>query len=563
MSDDAKTLDPATQYAVDVVAGKYVVGRFVRLACERHLRDLETGAARGLVFDVAAADRAYRFFGLLRFSKGKWGGKPFVLQGWQQFFVGLIFGWKMADTGLRRFREAHLEVARKNGKTELAAGIAAYLTIADGEFGAEVYCLATKRDQARTTFEVAKKLLSNAVFKPLVRRMKAEIRHESNGSKMEPLGADADTLDSLNVHGAIKDELHAWKFRELWDVIDTATGARSQPLGVSTTTAGWNRKSIWWERRELAIRLLERKEGYDNDEFFPLIFTLDEGDDWEDESTWAKGNPSLGVTLRLEELRKRANEAKQTPGQVNAFKRLRLNIVTENATRWLSLKAWKRAAEPLSLEELLGRPCFGGLDLSLTTDLTAWALIFPPVEGDPKYRLYVRHWIPKEGLDLKEARDAAPYSKWADGERLALSEGDWVDYAIIEARIKEDAEKFRILGVAYDPRFAPSIVQRLIAEGIKCIPWGQHHGSLNTGTKEFHRLILCGEMVHQGCPLLEYQAENVSVSINSAGYQKPDKKQSSRRIDGIAASVNGLSLAIEQHGTEPQEAGMFEIEIGV
>jgi phage terminase large subunit-like protein len=266
------------------------------------------GGERGLWFDGAAASRAFRFFGLLRFTKGRWGGKPFKLQGWQKFFIGCIFGWKRSD-GTRRFREAHLEVARKNGKTELAAGIAAYLAFADGEFGAEVYCLATKRDQARTTFDVSKKLLSGEVFRSELRRLKAQILQESSGSKIEPLGADADTLDSLNVHGVIKDELHAWKSRELWDVMDTATGARSQPLGVVTTTAGHNRRSIWWERRELAVKLLERRDGFDNDEFFPLIYTLDDGDDYRDEATWAKGNPSLGVTVRPEELRARFREA--------------------------------------------------------------------------------------------------------------------------------------------------------------------------------------------------------------------------------------------------------------
>lgn len=551
------------QYAKDVVDGKILVCTPVLKACQRHMDDLENGHERGLWFDDKAADRAFKTFSLLRLSKGKWGGKPFKLEPFQKFLTGGTFGWKReSESGgglLRRFREVHYEVARKNGKTEWAAGVGAILTFADGEHGAEVYCLATKREQANVTFDVAKKLLSNPAMKPYIRRMQAEIRHDKSGSKMKPLGADSDTLDGLNVHGAIKDELHAWTNQGLWDVIDTATGAREQPLGVVTTTAGHNRKSIWWQRRDKALKLLDRVPGYDDDSFFPLIYTLDTTDDWENYELWGKGNPSLGVIIKLEDLKRQYQEAKQTPGQINAFRRLKLNQPTDTATQWIPADAWRRAHDRMDEAHLLGRPCFGGLDLSLTTDLTAWALIFPPYDGDPKYRLYVRHFMPKQNIEDKEARDGVPYRSWADGRRLILSEGDWVDYSLVEKVIREDAEKFKVLGIAYDNRFAPAIVQNLMADNITCVPWGQNHGSLNTGTKEFYRMILARELAHQGCPLLDWQAGNAAVSVNSSGYQKPDKEHSNKRIDGIAASVNATGLAIEQHGTGPANAGMFDL----
>lgn len=551
---------PTHRYALSVARGETKAGRWVRKACERHLYDLDRGKERGLWFDPAAADLAFKFIGMLRFSKGRWGGKPFVLQPWQEFAVGSMFGWKTAEN-LRRYREGHLEVARKNGKTEMAAAFALKLLLADGEAGAEVYTLATKRDQARLTFEVAKRLAVGDTFKRHLRRMKAEIRHESSGGKLEPLGADADSLDGLNVHGAIKDELHAWKNRDLWDVIDTATGARSQPMGLSTTTAGYNRRSIWWERRELCLKMLDGAEGFANDELFALVYTPDDDDDFENPSVWAKGNPSLGVTVKGEEIARRLRDAKQSPGQLAAFLRLRLDKVTETATKWLHMGRWKECACPISEELLLGRPCYGGLDLSQTTDLTGWALWFPPAGDDPLWRLLVRHWIPDDELPARMLRDRVPYDQWADDTRLTLCQGTWVDYGLIRKRILEDSQKFALMGLSFDSKFAPSLIQHLMEDGIECTPWNQGVSGMNTACKEFNRMVLAKEFGHQGCPLLEWEAENTAVKQTAEGYQKPDKERSANRIDGIAAAITGLGLAIHKNGAGPVQAGLLEMDI--
>jgi phage terminase large subunit-like protein len=547
------------EYPRSVVDGRVVAGKWVRLACERHLDDLRHGGERGLWFDPAAANLALGFFSLLRFSKGRWGGKPFVTAPWQTWAIGSMFGWRRED-GSRRYRETHLEVARKNGKTETAAGVGLKLLAADREPGAEVYCLATKRDQARLTFDVAKAMVSRSdPLRRNIRRMKAEL--QCDGSKMVPLGADADSLDGLNVHGAIKDELHAWKSRDLWDVIDTATGARDQYMGLSTTTAGYNRRSIWWERRELCLKVLEGADGYDDDGLFPLIYTPDDADDWEDEACWIKGNPNLGVTVRVEEIRERAAEAKRTPGQVNAFRRLRLNQPTETATRWLPMDRWRQCGRgPIPEEALVGRECYGGLDLSQTTDLTAFALVFPPSAEDPKYRLLVRHFLPREDIDGREGRDRVPYRRWADGRRLTLSEGDWIDYDLVQRRIEEDAQKFRLVSVAYDARFAPAIVQRLLAVGIDCKPQSQGYGGLTTGTKALHGYTLSRQLGHEGCPLLEWQAENAAIETDAAGSGcRPTKAKSTQRIDGIAAAVNALEIC--ERMRSPGDAGVIELDI--
>lgn len=550
---------PTTRYARDVVAGRVLAGRWVRLACERHLRDLETGPERGLWFDEKAADRTFRFFGILRFSKGEAAGRPFKLEPWQQFFVGSVFGWKRAD-GRRRFREAHLEVGRKNGKTETAAGIALLLVTADGEPGAEVYVAATKKDQARLTFDVAKGMVAGSpLLAKRVTRYTASLGVEATQSKLVPLGADADTLDGLNPSAAIKDELHKWRTRDLWDVLDTATGARRQPLGVSTTTAGSNRQSIWWERRERCLKMLAGTVA--DDELFALVYTLDDGDDWEDPAVYGKANPNLGVTVRLDELVKRRDEAKQTPGLINAFKRLRLNTPTDAAESWIAADLWKACADPVDEKALEGRDCYGGLDLSQTTDLTAWALVFPPSVADPKWRLLVRQFLPREVIRVRVERDRVRYDLWAETGQLLLTEGDCVDYAAVKWKVLADAGRFVVRGLAFDRMFALPVIQELQAEGLECVPWGQGFLSLNTPTKELGRMLQAKQIAHQGDEVLAWEASNVAVEMDAAGNLKPSKRKSTERIDGIAAAVNALGLALTRCGTGPASAGVYELDL--
>lgn len=547
-------------YPRAVVDGSVQAGRLIRMACERHLNDLDRGSGRGLWFDAKAASVGLNFFRLLRFTKGRWAGKIFEPEPWQRFMIGSTFGWKKAD-GNRRYREVHLEVARKNGKTETAAGMGLKLTCADGEEGAEVYALATKRDQAKLTFDCGSRMVGKSPsLRKHLRRLKFSIAHLKSGSKFEPLGADANSLDGLNVHGAIKDELHKWKTRDLWEVIDTATGARDNPLGIVTTTAGTSRQSIWWEQRESGVKLLERAEGFDNDAFFPLIFTLDDGDDWQDEAVWHKGNPNLGVTIRVDELRARCREAVQSPSKTNAFRLLRLNEPTQSVTKWLQVGLLKAAWDEYPEEMLEGRPCYGGLDLSQSIDLTAWALIFPPSADDPNWRLLIRHYLPGHEIGERERRDGFAYSRAADGNRLTLTEGDWIDFEVVKARIRRDAERFRLMSLAYDRRFAPSIIQNLVTDGIECVPWSQTFSGLNTGTKEFKRLLHARLLKFPKCPLTEWEFENVAIEVDASGNERPHKGKSSGRIDGIVAAINALSLANHNYDS-PVEAGVTEVDI--
>ena len=356
-----------------------LTNRLVRLACERHLEDLGSGASRGLRFDVQAAQHAIDFFGFLRHSKGEWAGQTFALAPWQAFVVGSLFGWQRAD-GLRRFRTAYCAVPRKNGKSTLSAGIALYLLVADGEQGAEIYSAATTRDQARIVFDEAKRMVgSSPALKRRVQVLINNLNVEASASRFMPLSSDASSMDGLNVHGAIIDELHAHKTRHVVDVLETATGARRQPLLFEITTAGYDRHSICFEHHDYAIKLLEGV--LQDDSWFAFIAAADENDDWTDPEVWRKANPSFGLSVKADDLARKAEKAIALPGAQNAFRRMHLNEWTEQAERWIDLAAWDACAGPVDLEALRGRTCFGGLDLSTTTDVTALAWVFPP-EGD-------------------------------------------------------------------------------------------------------------------------------------------------------------------------------------
>lgn len=552
---------PVHQYARAVVSGEILAGELVRLACQRHLDDL---LRDDVYYDAVAANVAIEFFGLLKHSKGRWAGAVFDLQLWQVFFIGCISGWKRTATKKRRFRFAHLEVARKNGKTTLASGIGLLLFLLDGEAGAEVYNVATKLDQAKLCHEESKRMIaaSPAIKKRCV-VYKNNINCPSTASKYEPLGRDSETLDGLNVSGAVCDELHAWKDRSLWDVIETACGAREQPLIISTTTAGFNRQSIWWERREHLVQVLRGVR--QDDAVFGLIYTLDEDDDWTDETTWGKANPNLSVTVKLEDLRAECEQAKAIPGKQNSFKRLKLDLPTDQAELWLDLAKWDKCKGVVDEELLRGRPCFGGMDLSATNDTTALAWLFLPTDDDPLYRLLVRFWLPGDDLYEREKRDGQPYRQWAEEGHLKLTDGEFIDYASVELQIlgdpangvEGDAEKFDVKALLFDRWMANQLTSKLLDEGIDVQGFGQGFASMAAPVKEFEKLVGAARLIHNGNPLLRAQIGSAAVKQDEAGNRKPSKKHSTARIDGPVASVMALGGAIGQ----PVEPGKPTVEI--
>jgi len=324
--------------------------------------------------------------------------------------VGSLFGWQRMD-GLRRFRTAYCAVPRKNGKSTLSAGIALYLLVADGEQGAEIYSAATTRDQARIVFDEAKRMVASSPS--LRRRVEALINNlhvASTASKFMPLSSDASSMDGLNVHGAIIDELHAHKSRNVVDVLKTATGARRQPLLFEITTAGYDRHSICFEHHDYAIKLLEGT--LQDDSWFAFVAAADEGDDWTDPKVWRRANPSFGISVKQDDLARKAEKAIALPGAQNAFRRMHLNEWTEQVERWIDMVAWDACDGPIDLEQLRGRPCYGGLDLSATTDVTALAWVFPPDDQDGLRHVLSRYFVPEDNLRKRAERDRVPYDLW-------------------------------------------------------------------------------------------------------------------------------------------------------
>jgi phage terminase large subunit-like protein len=553
--------DQVTAYALDATSGRILVGRLVRLACERHLRDLVEGPARGLHFDAELANDAIDIFRCFRHSKGEWAGQPIVLSPPEAFIIGSIFGWVRTENGLRRFRKAYSEVAKKFGKSTIAAGVGLLMAFFDGEAGAEVYAAATKRDQAKIVFDEARRIvLRSPGLRKRIQVRTVNLHSLETASKFEPLGADADSLDGPNSHCLLVDELHAHKSRAMLDVLELGMGARRQPLVFIITTSGYDRHSVCWDERDYTVKVLEGVLSDDGQ--FGYIATLDvceacrakgktapdesceRCDDWTDETVWPKANPNLPITPKLDDMRKLCQEAREKPTAQNAFKRFRLNIWTESITRWLPSDAWAACGGPL--RALPSRRGFLGLDLSSTTDLSALVAGFP--DDDGTLDVLARFWMPADNVTERVKRDRAPYDVWAREGILTLTEGNIIDYDVIYEAIVglPEVERVEIIELGYDPWNATGLATRLTAAGITCVPIRQTFAALSAPSKMLEVLVAGRRLRHGGNQLLALCAANAVAEIDASGNIKPSKAKSTGRIDGITALVVMLARQILQ-----------------
>lgn len=544
-------------------------------------------AGPGDWFDSFAADRVCAFFPrYLRHTKGRWAGQPFELEAWQRQTLRAAFGWKKAD-GSRRFRIVYVEIPRKNGKTSLAAGVALYLAFADGEPGAEVYCAATDKNQARICFDEAKKMRSRSPW--MLANTNAQkdnvARPDLFWQKLEVISAEEGSKHGLNVHGLVGDEIHEWKGRGLYDVLHTATGARQQPLEFLITTAGSAPESFCGETHDHALKV---RDGILEDrEFLPVLFAADADDDITAPATWAKANPSLGRTVAVDWMAKEAQKAIDQPSYRNTFKRLHLNIWTEQETLWLPPEHWKACAlDPCALDiaNFAGRKCYGALDLSTTTDLTALALLFPrPDPDDPvRFDLWAHFWLPAADIDKRVRRDRVPYDVWARDGFLTLTEGNVVDYDVIRRRITgvlpAGAEpdlvaaakaaalvnQVEIVELAHDRWNSVQLVTQLQNDMGESWPirFGQGYAEMSPAAKEFERLVMGHALNHGGNPVLRWMASCVSVAQDPAGNikpVKPDRRKSTKRIDGIVAGI----MTVGRASLPPAESESFWQRLGV
>lgn len=561
----------AEQYIQDVKFEVIPSCKWVRLCVERHICDLKKYGEKecnGIWFDRQAGEHVIDFFhNFLVHSKGEWAGQLFFLQPWQQFILWCIFGWKNGQ--YRRFRTAYLEVPRKNGKTTLMSGIGIYLLDADGEPGAEIYSAATKRDQARISHGEACRMVKASPF--LAKRItiyRDNLHVVKTSSKFEPLGADSDTMDGLNVHGALIDELHAHKNRGVWDVLETATGSRRQSLQVAITTSGHDRHSICWEQNQYVQKILE---GIINDEtYWGIIYTLDktiiknengseveEDEDYKDENLWIKANPNLGVSVKIDDLQRIVNKASQVPSAENSCKRLRFDIWTESITKWISSNIWNACTFSVDPVKLKGRACYGGLDLSSNTDLSAWVMVFPPLiplEEGGKYEVLCRFFLPEDNMRERVHHDKVPYDVWVKQGYITTTPGNIIDYDFILDQIEKDMADYEIRELAFDRWGSQKITTDLQNIGFEVegkknlIQFGQGFGSMSAPTKELEKMVLAKEIAHGGNPVLSWMMSNIAIRTDPAGNKKPDKEKSTEKIDGIVALIMAIGRSMLNKG---------------
>ena len=515
-------------------------------------------------YDKDEADFVVNFIQSLSHTKGDFFKEPFILIDWQEQLVRDIFGTLKPD-GTRQFTTAYVEISKKSGKSELAAAIALYMLCADGEQRAEVYGCAADRDQASLVFDVACDMvrLSKALNQFCdIKPSRKTIHFNPTNSVYKALSADVAGKSGVNVSALIFDELWVQKDRKFFDMMTKGTSdARKNPLHFIITTAGTDTHSICYELHQKAKDIIEGCKV--DPTFYPVIYGAEEDDDWTDEAVWAKANPSLNITIDIEKVRAACESAKMMPNEENAFRQLRLNQWVKQTVRWMPMEKWDLCAFPVNEQSLEGRVCYGGLDLSSTTDLTAFVLVFPPEDEDDKYVVLPYFWLPEETLDLRVRRDHVPYDLWERQGFIKTTEGNVVHYGYIEKFIEELGTKYNIREIAFDRWGAAQMVQNLEGMGFTVVPFGQGYSSMSPPTKELMKLVLEKKIAHGGHPVLRWNVDNISIRTDPAGNIKADKEKSTEKIDGAIATIMALDRAIrcgnDEGGSVYDERGILLI----
>ena len=500
--------------------------------------------AEGSHYDKKKADYAVKFIECLSHTKGKWYGKKFELMDWQEQIIRDIFG-TIKENGYRQFNTAYIEIPKKNGKSEIAAAVALLLLCGDNEERAEIYGCAADRQEAAIVFDVAADMVR--MCPALAKRVKilnSRKRHifEPRNSFYQVLSADAGSKHGFNIHGVIFDELHTQPNRKLFDVMTKGSGdARMQPLYFLITTAGDNIHSVCYEQHLKAQGIIN---GSKHDEtYYPVIYGIPEDADWTDPEIWKMANPSLGETIGIDKVIAACNSAKETPAEENSFRQLRLNQWVKQSVRWMPMQKWDDCDFEINPEELEGHTCYGGLDLSATTDITAFVLVFPPIDEDEKYKVLPFFWLPEETLELRVRRDHVNYDIWEKQGYIQTTEGNVVHYAFIEKFIDELRKKYFIREIAYDPWNATQMSQNLSDLGFTMVQFNQSFRDMSPPTKELMRLVLSQMIAHGGHPVLRWMMDNIFILKDSSGNIRPSKEKSTEKIDGAVALIMALDRA--------------------
>lgn len=531
-------MDAVTSYAKKVVAGKITACESVILACKRHLRDLRRAKKKDYpyYFDAEQAEHCFQFAHLYcRHSKGKWKGQPLELEEWQQFIVGSIFGWKRKDNGNRKYTYFYIQVARKNGKSTIMAFIGLYVLVCDGEAGAEVYSAATTRDQAKIIFNEAKNMVkASPELRKILTVFTNNISFDSELSKFEPLSSDYNNLDGLNVHCGLIDEYHAHKNNGVFDVIDSAKGAREQPIIGIATTAGNNPQSVCKEQYDFCKNILY--DTVENEDTFVFIAEVDaRDDDWTDETVWVKANPNLGISVSMDDMRSMCEKAKSRPSKQNEFKCKKLNMWVSSAKSWINMQTWKDCPTPFEKSYLLGKRCYIGCDLAMRNDLASVVLEFPLEDGT--YAVIQHSFIPEERIYENSKRDNVDYQAWIDAGYITATHGSVVDFDYIEDYIKQQSESYDVVEVCVDPWNATQLMSHLIDEGFRVVETRMGFKTLSEPTKDIEGVVLSKKVIHFNDPVLAWGIGNVVVQYDDNANVRPSKAKSSNKIDPAMAFI--------------------------
>ena len=532
------------------IVDKYISGvqdetivacKWVKLAIDRHLKDLER---EDIYFDEDSATKFLKFSALCKYTKGDLAsqGKTIDFTPQQVFRYWCLMGWMNLD-GKRRFRKVYFEVARKNGKSEEAAVLCAYLLLKDSEFGAEIYTAATKHEQAKIVFLAARQMINKLAqdyksVKALVTIGVSNVAVLENNSKLEPLSSRSEKQDGLNPHGAIIDEYHAHPTSDLLEVIQTGMGSRSQPMLFIITTAGFEKQyPCHAEERKVATEILNGTKT--DDSLFSVIYTLDTGDDWKDETTWIKANPNIGITPTWEYMRQQLTQAiNQGIHKEVQFKTKNLNIWTDSSMAWISDDNWMLCSD--ELPDLSGRECYGGLDLAAVSDTNAFVLIFPPKEEGEKIWVLPHFWIPKNTIERKS--EIGDYKNWLRNGFLYEAGEDVIDNNKMLFDILELHQKYDIKSFSFDRWGAfNGVIQGLNEQDINGLEFGQGYKSMSQPTKELEVLVMSRKIAHGGNPVLRWMMGNVELQIDPADNIKIDKGKSRQKVDGAVATVMALA----------------------
>lgn len=556
----------AEGYIQEVLDGTIITNQWIKAACQRHLDDLETGEKRGLYFDQEEGQRFVAFFErFLHHSKGKWAGDPFTLLPWQQFMISSLFGWKRSD-GSRRFRTLFCAVGRKNGKSATCSGLGLAMLDFDQEPAAEVYFSATKRDQARICHVEAERMVkASPHLKKRIGIHRNNLHVKSTGSKAEPLSSEARSLDGLSPHCAIIDEYHAHKDAEIFHVLKSATGARAQPLLAIVTTAGWNIDGPCFHFQKTCQDVLQGIK--DDDSLLPLIYCLDEEDDWKDQSTWIKANPSLGESISMDYLVEQYTQATNYGSTEEAnFRTKHLNEWVSSSDVWIKDEEWMASgSDPIEVDEK-SLTWYGGLDLAAVSDFCCLVLVAPLPDGELLARRW--YWLPESAWERRMDREESSiHMDMLDLSYFHLSPGNVTDYQALRRTISgyyvQDGtvmhdtscimDQYNVASISFDRWNSSTLVTQLTGDGVLMAPIGMGYASQSAPLRELERLILEKKLIHEGDPVLRWMIRNVMIQRDPAGNIKLDKARSQDKIDGVMSLNCAVAEWMTRTAADPNE----------